>query len=102
LETEHPTINLYYEDKVVYVSAGFELDYKVRAKLNWIREIERPYFLAGITYCDHYPHDEGSNLWIFELDKEEGLKAVCQPHELDTIESSMRKDSESCETSSST
>lgn len=97
--SDNPIINLYYHNKTIYIPVGFELNRKAQCKINWIQEIRRPYFLAGITYCDNYPYDEGSNMWILELDKDEGLKPVCQPDELENL---MKGDYELCETSLST
>lgn len=79
---QNSIINLYHAGKVVQVPVGIEQTYVV-AKVNWIREISRPYFLIGVGYCDQYPFDEGYNVFVAALDKEVGLEVVCRAEELE-------------------
>ena len=46
------------------------------AQLNWLRELEKPFYTAGLTFCDKYPYNIGSTIWVVEMDKEVGLKPV--------------------------
>ena len=46
------------------------------AQLNWIRELEKPFYLGGLTFCDKYPYEEGSTEWTLESDPELGFKPV--------------------------
>jgi len=46
------------------------------AQLNWLRELEKPHYTAGFSFCDSYPYDEGETEWVVELNSEVGLIPV--------------------------
>lgn len=64
-------------NKVIYLPIDtIDGERQVRAQLNWIRELEHPFYLAGLTFCDHYPYDLGSTEWALESDPIEGFKPM--------------------------
>jgi len=69
------TINCIGLNKVVDIPLHDDSETRL-AQLNWLREVDKPYFLAGLTFCDNYPHEEGSTIWVVEMNNETGLKPI--------------------------
>jgi hypothetical protein len=78
----NPLFNLLSDNDVIYAPIGINVKLAL-AKLHWIQEISGSYFMYGISYCDEYPFDEGANVFIPALDREDGLKLICKPEEVD-------------------
>lgn len=54
------------------------------AIINWIQQMEGDYYLAGLTYVDHYPYRDGSTEWVLKLVRDKncgtcikGSEGVC-------------------------
>ena len=75
---DKPALHIGHLNKVIYLPADDSCDTgeKVLARINWIREIEHPFYLAALSFCDNYPYETGFTEWILESDPVEGFKPV--------------------------
>ena len=46
------------------------------AQLDWIQELESPYFRAGLTYLSAYPYGGTSTEWVLKSEPTEGFRPM--------------------------
>ena len=71
------------------------------AQLNWIQELESPYFRAGLTYLSAYPYRRTSTEWVLKSNPTEGFRPMfCAlywaPSETNGFQVSKEEEGEKC------
>jgi len=74
VEEEKEIINVHKEEYILYLP-NLQGEF-LPAQLNWIQELESPYFRAGLTYLSAYPYGGTSTEWVLKSDPTQGFRPM--------------------------